>query len=273
MKPLVVRRWLGLTLLAAAVLALVLGKRLYALGLHEPAFPTGWILVALLLFLVLLNVRKKLSYLPLGTAAAWTQAHLYLGLLSLVVFALHAGSRLPSGGLEIALATLYTTVALSGLLGIALERRLPARLAQRGEPLIYERIPQLRARLRGEVEQLVEGSLTQTGSATIAEYYRCHLLGFFAGPRNAWRHLLGSDVPDQMLRRDVAAVQRYMSEGERAVMCQIEALVLAKNELDFHHASYLMLKSWLFLHIPLSYALLPLILLHVVLVYAFGAGS
>jgi hypothetical protein len=273
MKPLVARRWVALAWLAAASVLLVLGHRLYALGLQGPAFVTGWILAGLMLFLLLFNLRKKLPFLPLGAASDWTQAHIYLGLLSLVVFSLHSGLRLPSGMLESILALTYVVLALSGVVGVVVERRLPARLAGRGEPVIFERIPRLRVRLQERVEQLAEAALVTTGSATIADFYRRRLLVFFSGPRHLWLHLLNSGRPAQMLRRDIAAVQRYMSEDERTVMSDIEELALAKNELDFQHAGYVLLKGWLFVHIPLSYGILPLVLLHVVLVHAFGAGG
>ena len=54
-------------------------------------------MLAAILFLALYNVRKKLPFLPLGSSTAWLQWHLYVGIGSVGVFALHAGLRWPTG--------------------------------------------------------------------------------------------------------------------------------------------------------------------------------
>ena len=63
-----------------------------------------------------------------------------------------------------------------------------------------------------------------------------------------------------------------MSETERGYANQLRELVIRKDDLDFHFWLQATLKGWLFVHVPLSYCLLILSLLHVVLVYAFGGG-
>jgi len=50
-------------------------------------------------------------------------------------------------------------------------------------------------------------------------------------------------------------------------------LVRQKDGLDYHYALQLVLKGWLFTHIPLTYSLLLLTLVHVVLVFAFSGGA
>ena len=45
-----------------------------------------------------------------------------------------------------------------------------------------------------------------------------------------------------------------------------------KDQLDFHQAMQGLLKGWLFVHIPLTYALLLFALVHLVLVYAFSGA-
>ena len=77
------------------VVALVwLWVRVLESRLTPSSFATGYLMLAAVLFLALYNVRKKLPFLPLGSSAAWLQWHLYVGLGSVGVFALHAGLTL-----------------------------------------------------------------------------------------------------------------------------------------------------------------------------------
>lgn len=43
-----------------------------------------------------------------------------------------------------------------------------------------------------------------------------------------------------------------------------------KDDLDYKYVHMAVLKYWLFVHIPLSYSLMLVAVLHVVLVHAFG---
>ena len=45
-----------------------------------------------------------------------------------------------------------------------------------------------------------------------------------------------------------------------------------KDELDFHYSLNLALKAWLLVHVPLTYGLLILAVLHMVTAYAFSGG-
>jgi membrane associated rhomboid family serine protease len=95
----------SVTLVALAVLWLCVRSQERNLG--STSFTTGYILLAAIVFLAMYNVRKKLPFLPLGSSTAWLQWHLYVGLGSMGLFALHVGATWPNGVLEIALALIY----------------------------------------------------------------------------------------------------------------------------------------------------------------------
>ncbi len=67
------RRNIAITLLVSLVVALWL--RSYASMLNHPQWLSGWLLVGVITFLTLYNVRKKLSVLPIGSNANWLQLH------------------------------------------------------------------------------------------------------------------------------------------------------------------------------------------------------
>src|SRR6266581_8112297 len=112
------QRLIGLTLfLVLSALAVWLQARWFG-AILRLSFLSGWILFALILALTLYSPRKKLPFLPLLSSEAWLQFHIYAGLLTGVVFALHISYRVPTGWFEGILAWLYALVMVSGLFGL-----------------------------------------------------------------------------------------------------------------------------------------------------------
>lgn len=260
----------AITVVLAAAIASV--DWLYDLSLRDSSFLSGWLLIVGIGLLAVYNSRKKLPFLPLLSAAIWLQFHIYLGWLVIVLFLLHTSFRQPNGPMEIALWLLFVAVAGSGLLGLALSRIVPNRLGRYGETIIFERIPIFRAQLAQEIEDLAMRSITDTSSNSIAQYYRTHLQPFFRGPRNFLAHLTGSGEAVQRMAREIKSQRRYLNPEGREILDEIEWRVVAKNNLDRQFALQWLLKGWLFVHIPLTYSLILVAVVHAVLVYAFGGG-
>ena len=196
-----------------------------------------------------------------------------LGLLVSFVFLLHTSFSSPLGLFESVLWWAFAILALSGLVGLFFSRVFPSRIRQRGERVIFERIPHFRAELAREVEDLAMRSVTESGSNTIGSYYTGRLQSFFQGPRNILTHLWGTLEPSNKFRDEIASLQRYLNPPEQAILEEIKARVVLKNDLDRQYALQSVLKGWLFIHIPLTYLLLLLSLCHIVLVYAFSTGT
>jgi len=269
---LVARRRRNIAILFILSLFLVVVHQAYSISLHRIDSPAGWLLLGLMLLLTLYNLRKKLPMLPLGTATHWLQFHIYAGLLTVVLFVLHIEMRIPNGILEVTLALQFLLIVGSGILGLALSRGLARRLRIRGEEVIYERIPAMRQQVLQKAEELFERSITENGSTIIVEFYNQRLVNFFMGPRNLLWHLLGSGRPLQILLMDLRALDRYLSSEERETMAELNTLIHHKDDLDFHTALQGTLKYWVFLHIPLTYSLLIIALLHAILASAYRAG-
>jgi hypothetical protein len=233
---------------------------------------TGWALLAVILLLTFYNGRKKLSFLPLLTSEEWLQFHIYAGLLTGVLFAVHVRYRLPSGWFEGILAWLYLLVMASGFFGLFISRAIPKRLTIRGGEVVFERIPAVRHQLEEQAEKLALHSVSESKSSTIADFYLRELKGFFHGPRNCAAHLSENAGPVNRLLTKISDVNRYLNEQERATLDKIAALVRQKDGLDYHYAHQRLLKVWLFAHIPLTYSLLLFTLAHIVLVFAFSGG-
>ncbi|HET6249103.1 MAG TPA: hypothetical protein VFE47_15515 [Tepidisphaeraceae bacterium] len=267
-------------LIVTAVLAVALAGYLwiYSMKLRPATFVSGWILAGFVLFLTLYNVRKKFAYFPLIKSSIWLQFHIYVGLLSMVVFTTHAffmyGHRwhVPSGPLNVILAFAYIATALSGILGLALTRAFPSRITDSGEEVIYERIPIFVRTLRERAAELIVEVVGKTDASTLPDFYAQRLAAFFARPRYYWLHLFQSRRPLLVLNGQLASLSRYLNDDEKHIAHELSVLIKKKDALDSAWALQGTLKGWLFFHIAMTYSLLAFLAAHIVVAYAFSGG-
>lgn len=264
-------RNIGLTSVGGTLIVVLI--YFYGTSLRDPAFLDGWLLASGMLVLTLYNLRKKMPALPLLSAATWLQIHVHVGTMCAVLFLIHTEFRLPNGVLESVIWTVFVLVVVSGGIGLFLSRQLPARLTARGERIIFERIPGLQAKLANEARTLAIQAAQESGSRATADFYDGRLHAYLSGSGNFWSHLMGSDAPLRHHRAEIKELHRYQDANGRAILNELEAIVVAKDNLEHQHALQLALKIWLFAHIPLTYGLLLLSVVHVVLVYAFASGA
>ncbi len=260
-----------LTLLAVA--AVWFWARTTDQALGHSAFATGYLLLGAIGFLALYNVRKRLAFLPIGSSAAWLQWHIYVGLATLAVFALHAGIAIPNGVLETTLAFFYLLTVASGLIGLYFTRKILRQLARVGQEVIFERIPALRRAVWRQADSAALAAVSASGATTLADFYTSHLYDFFARPRRLWYQLRPTSAWRKMLLREMQDVRRYLADQEQAPCEELFALVRRKDDLDFHEARQRLLKMWLFVHIALTYSLVLLALVHGLLALAFCGGA
>ncbi len=101
---------------------------------------------ALMLFVGLLGVRKKVPVWRLGKAQTWMRGHIWMGLITLPLILLHAGGFHARGPLTLVLMMLFYIVWLSGIFGAVLQHYLPTMItAEVPLETIYEEIPHVRA--------------------------------------------------------------------------------------------------------------------------------
>jgi hypothetical protein len=256
-----------------ALAAIVWLQADYSFALRRPQFFNGWLLLAGVLFLTLFNLRKKLPMLPLGNARNWTRIHIHVGFVTLGVFVLHAGLDLPRGALDTAMWLVFLGVALSGIVGLYLSRTVPPRLGEARERILLERIPGFRRQLAREAEDIAQRSVAEGGSLTISSFYADSVHDFMQGPRNLLGHLRGSSRALLAILAKIEPLERYVDDEGRTSLAEIRERVVAKDDLDFQYANLMLLRLWLFVHIPLTYGLLVLAAVHVAAVYAFSSGA
>ena len=268
------RRIRNVLLAALVVLAMVVWVRSQDDALARTAYQTGYVLYAAVGLLALYNLRKKLPALPLGTSAGWLQLHIYIGIGSVTVFALHTGAQLPGGPLELALAIVYLATISSGLWGLYLSRTIPAQLTRTGEQFTYERIPALRRKVQTRAQGVLQEAVATSGATTLTNFYTAYLYDYLERPRSL-RYLFRPTTGwRKRLLRKMHDLKRYLNADEQQACEKLFHIVRTKDNLDFHEARQRLLKLWLFGHVALTYSLVLLATLHGVVALAFrGDGG
>ena len=272
MKSLARRRRQYILMVIATILAVLFWCRWQEARFGRTDFHTGYLLLAALFFLASYNLRKKLPIVAWGKSSTWLQAHIYVGLASAAVFGIHIAWRWPNGPLETTLAVLYLLTFASGLLGLYWTRTLPPKLANVAEEVIYERIPMLRGQLRERAQQVALGAVRSSGATTLGEYYAENLQTYFERPRSLKYYLWPTSELRRAQMAGLTSIGRYLSTAEQQHREQLFALIRRRDDLDFHSALQWRLKTWLFLHIGLTYPLLIFGILHGVLAHLFDGG-
>lgn len=273
MKTFAGRRFQNLFVLIVACALFYVSYSIWQASLSPTNFYTGWTLAACMIFLTLYNIRKKLPFLPfLGKSSMWLQFHLYVGLFTIFMFVLHVNFRMPNGIFESSLFVLFFAVVGSGILGIFITRRNPKLMTRKGETVLFERIPIFRKRIKDNVEKLVFDSVEENNSTTLSEFYLKKLHHYFSKHHNILQHIMESHKPLNKLKNEMDVVDRYLNGNEKEILKELISYVETKDNLDYQYAHQLLLKGWLFFHIPVTYALLLFSFVHGMLAYAFYGG-
>jgi hypothetical protein len=109
--------------------------------------------------------------------------------------------------------------------------------------------------------------------AWIMDLYSNHLRDFFLGPRNFVAHVIGSRRPLKRITDEIDNLYRYVDKQSQEKLDIIRDLVIEKDRLDFARVFLGLNKAWLFVHVPVTYSLIVLAVLHVLAVYSFSSGA
>lgn len=273
LKALTARRLTNIILTVIAALICVFLWETLTISLRPHAFYSGFVLLGFVFVLTLFNARKKLPFLPLFKASHWLQFHIYAGLLSIFLYGLHTNFRIPTGNLEFTLALLFAIVTVSGILGLFISRYLPRMMVRSGEALTFEKISAYETRLRREVEDLIEDTEKKNGASALGDAYVSSLSKYFQ-PRSVIRFFfLGH--PNRFRARameDLENSARYTSEDERPAVEAMQKHIDTKHNLDVQKCSQSLLRCWLFIHIPFTYSMVIVAIVHAWVAFNYTAS-
>lgn len=268
-------------LIAAVSAAFIWLVWIYGNGLRDPRYLDGWVLAVGMAVQLYFHIAIKSASLTPKAAMRWRKVHVFLGYVLIAAFISHSDFAFPDTGFEWALWAGFVLVTLSGVFGTYLSWSLKSkRLID--ESISYDRIPSLRADLAREVQGIV--ATTDPAAADIAlpglphdawimDLHTAHLRDFFDGPRNLAAHLTGSQRPLKRLIDEINTLSRYVDKQGQEKLAVIKDLVIEKDQLDFARVYLALTKAWLFVHVPVTYGLIVLSVLHVLIAYSFSSGA
>ncbi len=237
-----------------------------------------------MIFVTLLSVRKKFPIWRIGRTQSWMRGHLWLGALTLPLIVLHAGS-FTGHGLTSVLMWLFLVVYASGFYGAWMQHTMPRKILRR-VPMetIYEQIGHVRAQLVDEADTLVAAAsgklevavpVAASGAAELATVMRVDaddsapLREFYL---NEMRPFLASPSGDHPLAHPGTAaarlqkLQSLLPPALHGAVGDLESICEEERQLLRQERMHGILHAWLLVHVPLSFALMALAIVHV-----FGA--
>jgi hypothetical protein len=260
--------------LAASLIILGVATAVYVTNaMRAPSGPSGGsplglafgiIGSAFMIFAGLLAGRKKVPIWRLGRAQAWMRGHLWLGTLSLPIIFFHAGFRF-GGPLTSVLMVLLIIVVASGLFGAALQHYLPnVMTVQVPGETIFEQIDHVRAQLVVDADAVVasaESAATgEQSAAPLVSFYQREMRPFLES-RGARHQLLSS--PDRSHSTFEGLRMLLPPEAQDATK-RLEQICEDERQLRRQSTLHHWLHGWLMMHIPLSFALLLLGVVHAI---------
>ena len=265
-------RWIGLALLAAAAgsFAWVWARSDYLHGGSPAGLVYGILALGLTVLLLLFGVRKRAYRSRAGKLETWLHSHVWLGLLTLVLVVFHTGLRFRDG-LAVAAFAVMAAVVASGIVGVMLYSVVPRLLTDVGSNPPPEASSAELAKL--------DRAMARLASGRSAAFRRVHtrlrkesLPGALAGWRLLFgrKRFLGTSELAAPLKRLVAEVGPEEEEPLR------QLLVLSRQSKELHqrlaHQQYYRnwLDIWLWVHLPLSLALIVLVAAHVIAASYYG---
>lgn len=256
-------RWLKVAL--ALGLAAILG---YAFADVEPrpnggtwyGYTLGTLGALLIVWLSLLGVRKRAMTAGRWSLKAWTSAHVYLGLSLIVVATLHTGFQFGWNVHTLSYA-LMMLVILSGIYGIVVYATLPRALSANRREMTQAQMLESLAAIDRQLEQAAQPLGRADADLVITaleqDTFGCgpvaRLSGRYRNCRTA-QALAALDHGGAALDRVIALLRKRLAQLE---------------QIRRHLRLKAMLEVWLFVHVPLTVALLAALAAHIVSVFYY----
>ncbi len=262
-------RWLKLALALSAVAALA-----YGLVDAQPrrnggswlGYALGTLGLGLIVWLALLGVRKRRMSRGAWSLKAWTSAHVYLGLSLIVIATLHTGFQLGWNAHTLAYVLMLLVIA-SGIYGIVAYAALPAALSSNREEMTQPQMVEALAAVDRQLETAAQPLERRWADAVLAALGEDPL-------SDGLVRRLRAGHSDSATAATVAAFNRA-DAGESAApeIVRVEALLqkrLAQLDRFRRHLRYkALLEVWLYVHVPLTFALLAALAAHVISVFYY----
>lgn len=279
--------WMGLALLVfSLILYWTQAEDLPPNGGSWQGYTLGGLGAALIIWLSLLGIRKRTYRSRMGTVEGWASAHVYFGTALLVVATLHTGFQF-GWNVHTLFYVLMAAVIVSGFFGLFVYLVYPRRLARvRAGRRRKEWLSELNA-IDARIRDLAQRCDARTRAAAESAIDRTSLGGgVFAQLRGTDRSLVlepekAATSPKLVSNHDQNVVIDHLATAIPKAGKRDEALVLQELLTVFGRRRTVLrklredirlqawLQVWLYVHIPLTIAVLGALVVHVATVFMY----
>ncbi|MDP3550258.1 MAG: hypothetical protein Q8R81_07670 [Novosphingobium sp.] len=235
-------------------------------------YTLGTIGALLILWLTMLGMRKRAITPGRWSLKAWTSAHVYLGLLVTVVGTLHSGFYFGWNVHTLAWALMLLVVG-SGIFGIYAYATLPRALSanrydEEGaitEKQMIEALRSLDRQIHDAAQPLDAQAAVLVGQSLEQDPFGGSFWNRVTGnyPNCATRHAIN----------ELRAIRASRQRTKEDLLGKIDAQLTRKESMLERLRQHLKLKSWLqawlYIHVPVTFALIAALSAHVVSVFFY----
>lgn len=260
----------GMRWLKVAVLLSVVAIAAYAMVDVEPrhnggswlGYTLGTIGALLIVWLALLGIRKRRMSAGKWSLKAWTSAHVYLGLALVVVATLHSGFQFDWNVHTLAYALMMVVIA-SGVWGISVYASLPAKLASNRRQMtkgqMLDALDALDRQLESAAQPLARAESDLVIAALEQDTFSGGIVSRLSGRYSRCRTAMALAGLGEMA--DEPAEQKVLSllRKRQAQLDQIRRQLRLRA----------LLEVWLYIHVPVTMALLAALTAHIVSVFYY----
>lgn len=221
---------------------------------------TGTIGLLLMLLLAFFGVRRRWYSSRLGTLEGWLQAHIWIGVVSIFVVAFHTGFRFQDR-VAVALLWVFGAVAVSGIIGAVLYSTVPRALTEVEGNLPGDAISE-------QINQLAKSMarVASNKSETFQSIYRAMEREVRPSPLAGWILLFRGRVS----RTGPPPWSHLVESVPKSEQGELRQMILLSRQQKELHSTLRdqkryrnLLEVWRLIHLPLSIALLLLLVAHV----------
>jgi len=228
----------------------------------------GTIGALLILWLSLLGLRKRAMTSGSWSLKGWTSAHVYLGLSLVVIATLHTGFQLGWNIHTLAYALMMLVIA-SGVYGIIVYAVLPTQLsdsrAEMTRPQMVEAVAKFDTQLQTAAQPLSHDDAALVRDAFGEDPFRAGLIRRLSG-RDARS---STEAALQAMRRRLAVTTGPEAAALDGVVTLLERKSAALERIRRHLRIRALLEVWLYMHVPLTFALIAALAAHIISVFFY----
>lgn len=223
----------------------------------------GGLATAAILYLMWFGIRKRSHYARFTTLKGCLAVHIWLGCALALLVPLHAGFSFGWNVHTLAYVLMLGTI-LSGILGAVIYLRFPPKVqSHRGGGTVKNLLEQINA-LSNDIEFLAK----DRSDAFLQLFDRVDFVYKPSVTAALWKRKI-PDVPP----KEMAALLAKLPVNESDEGYQLVSLATRKRHLvqQIHSEIRLMaaFRSWLYVHIPLSFGLLAALAIHIFAVFYY----